>query len=99
MDHVWLKMRSHAQGETRVHFGELGRVEVGSGDNNIRGPRRPLAQQRAFQGLKGKGAAPQGPVDGPVAPQCPRRPRHSPRGRLAAPTASPVPMATTSCGA
>ena len=33
MDDAWLMMRSHAQGETRVHSGELGVVEV-VGDNN-----------------------------------------------------------------
>ena len=34
MDHAWLMMRSHAQGEILVHSGELGVVEVGGGDNN-----------------------------------------------------------------
>ena len=34
MDHAWLMMLSHAQGETRVHSGELGAVVVGDDDDN-----------------------------------------------------------------
>ena len=47
MDHAWLMMRSHVQGEIRVHLGELGPVEVWAvrDDNNGGGRRRPVAQQ------------------------------------------------------
>ena len=38
MDHAWLMMRSHAHGETRVHLGELGPVEVVGDDDARRGP-------------------------------------------------------------
>ena len=100
MDHAWLMMRSHAKGETRVRSGELGAVEVG-GDNDKGGGGgrgRPLAQQRTFQGLKGKGAAQQGPEDGPGSPECPHSPPLYPSGTLAATATGQVPVARTSCG-
>ena len=55
MDHAWLMMRSHVQGETWVHSGELGAVEVGGdadngGDNDARS-----AISAGSKGSRGKG--------------------------------------------
>ena len=58
MDHAWLMMRSHAQGETRVHSGELGVVEVG-GDDNKGGDDDARSHNSAGSGgSKGKGVGP-----------------------------------------
>ena len=74
MAHAWLMIRSHAQGETRVHSAELGRVEVGAdddngGDNNARsrssvgsagskGKGRPHMAQRTGPSLSSDSAVP-----------------------------------------
>ena len=84
MDHPWLMMRSHAQGETWVHSGELGVVEVGGGVATTTGgmttPTR--AAVRVPRGSKGKGVgqprkapgmAP--PTPSPLSPLSPSLPK------------------------
>ena len=60
MDHAWLMMRSHAQGETRAHSGELEVVEVGGGGGDD-------ARSHSSAGSRGSKAL-QGPEDGPPHP-------------------------------
>ena len=55
MDHAWLMMLSHAQGETRVHSGELGAVEVRGGDDNRGGGDARSRSSAGSKGSRGKG--------------------------------------------
>ena len=74
MDRAWLMMRSHAQGETRVHSGDLGRVEVG-GNNNNGGD--DDARSRSTVGSKasrGKGRPRKSQRTGPPLPSVPAVP-------------------------
>ena len=55
MDHACLMMRSHAQGETPVHSGELGVVEVGGTTTTGGGDDKARSHSSAgFRGSKGK---------------------------------------------
>ena len=55
-DHAWVVMRSHTQGETRVHSGELAMVEVGGGGDANRGGDDARSRSSAgSRGSKGKG--------------------------------------------
>ena len=90
MDHAWLMMRSHAQGETRVHSGELGWVEVG-GDDDMGGttmPARAAAWVPRAQGERGGPARPRGRARlSPVSPPSPPLPKW----RLGCSCSRPIP--------
>ena len=81
MHHAWLMMRSHAQGETRVHLGELGVPEVGGDDDNGGGGG---GRRRPFAGPALPRPAPPGPAPRPrlarprPAPHRPARPCPAP---------------------
>ena len=55
MDHAWLMMRSQAQGKTRVHFGQLGRVKVVGDDDNEEGGDARSRTSVGSKGQRGKG--------------------------------------------
>ena len=82
MDHAWLMMCSHAQGETRVHSGELGVVEVGGDDDNRGGNDARSRGSACSRGSDGKGvgnpARPRGqppPTPSPLSPLSPPLPK------------------------
>ena len=62
-------MRSHSQGETRVHSGELRSVVVGATTTSA----RAAARGRGETGWGGP-AMPKARVRVPTSPQCPRCP-------------------------
>ena len=97
----WLMMRSHAQGEIRVHSRELGAVGVGGDNDNGGDDDTRLCSSAGSKGSRGRGVGRPRKAQrtSPPSPQCPRRAPHCPSGGLAAAAAGqPAPMATTGSG-